>query len=174
MGDALRLLGHLPEQQLGDRATNAVGILTLASGQDVEPASDSDGRDGCWRITGGTAPDGMVSTVAPEGRHVHKTAATSRDRAITARLVRDGRASHQAHPLPETRNCAAVSGTQNLILQASLHSVADALRFETHLATTHPSLDIAERVNTPRHEKTKPPPSFPAAPAPRLPFTGCR
>ncbi|UQA97674.1 Lrp/AsnC family transcriptional regulator [Streptomyces halobius] len=60
---------------------------------------------------------------------------------------------HSLIRLPETRNCAAVSGTQNLILQASLHSVADVLRFETHLATTHPSLDIAERVITLRHEK---------------------
>ncbi|MFG2894093.1 Lrp/AsnC family transcriptional regulator [Streptomyces sp. NPDC048248] len=55
--------------------------------------------------------------------------------------------------LPETRNCAAISGTENLILQATLHSVTDVLRFETQLAATHPSLDIAERVITLRHEK---------------------
>ncbi|MFF3113940.1 transposase, partial [Kitasatospora sp. NPDC057904] len=34
-GDALRLLGHLPEQPLGERAANAVGILALVAGQDV-------------------------------------------------------------------------------------------------------------------------------------------
>ncbi|WP_146194068.1 transposase, partial [Streptomyces sp. MA5143a] len=39
--DALRLLGHLPEQQLGDKAANAVGILALVAGQDVEPAEGS-------------------------------------------------------------------------------------------------------------------------------------
>jgi hypothetical protein len=49
-GDALRLLDHLPEQELGEKAGNAVGILALVAGQDVEPAEDSDGRDGCWRI----------------------------------------------------------------------------------------------------------------------------
>ncbi|WP_369166397.1 transposase [Streptomyces sp. R28] len=38
-----------------------------------EPAEDSDGRDGRWRITRGTAPGRMVSTVDPEARHVHKT-----------------------------------------------------------------------------------------------------
>ncbi|QLY30535.1 Lrp/AsnC family transcriptional regulator [Nocardia huaxiensis] len=55
--------------------------------------------------------------------------------------------------LPETRNCAAVSGTHNLALQASLHSVADVLRFETQLAASHPELSIAERVVSLRHDK---------------------
>ncbi|TLG09035.1 Lrp/AsnC family transcriptional regulator [Nocardia cyriacigeorgica] len=55
--------------------------------------------------------------------------------------------------LPETRNCAAVSGAHNLIVQAGLHSIADVLRWETQLATTHPALDIAQRAITLRHEK---------------------
>ncbi|WP_432040734.1 transposase, partial [Streptomyces cucumeris] len=70
VGDALRLLGHLPDQQLGEKAANAVGLLALVAGQDVEPAEDSDGRDGRWRISRGTAYDRMVSTVDPESRHV--------------------------------------------------------------------------------------------------------
>ena len=70
--DALNLLGRLPEQELGERAANAVGLLALVAGQDVEPAEDSDGRDGRWRITRGTAPDRVVSTVDPEARHIHK------------------------------------------------------------------------------------------------------
>jgi nucleotide-binding universal stress UspA family protein/transposase len=32
--DALRLLGHLPEEQLAEKAANAVGILALVAGQD--------------------------------------------------------------------------------------------------------------------------------------------
>ena len=79
VGDALRLLGHLPEQELGERAANALGLLALVAGQDVEPAEDSDGRDGRWRITQGTAPDRMVSTVDPEARHVHKTRSHQQD-----------------------------------------------------------------------------------------------
>jgi hypothetical protein len=77
--DALRLLGHLPDQQLGEKAANAVGILALVAGQDVEPAEDSDGRDGRRRITRGTAPNRMVSTVDPEARHVHKTRSHQQD-----------------------------------------------------------------------------------------------
>lgn len=73
VGDALRLLGHLPEQDLGEKAANAVGLLALVAGQDVEPADGSDGRDGRWRISRGTASERVVSTVDPDSRHVHKT-----------------------------------------------------------------------------------------------------
>ncbi|WP_043907948.1 IS1182 family transposase [Kitasatospora griseola] len=79
VGDALRLLGHLPDRQLGEKAANAVGLLALVAGQDVEPADDSDGRDGRWRITRGTAPDRIVSVVDPESRHVHKTRTRRQD-----------------------------------------------------------------------------------------------
>ncbi|WP_345128487.1 transposase, partial [Streptomyces chiangmaiensis] len=70
--DALNLLGRLPEQELGERAANAVGLLALVAGQDVEPAEDSDGRDGRWRIARRTVRDRVVSTVDPEARHIHK------------------------------------------------------------------------------------------------------
>ena len=37
VGDAHRLLGHLPEQELGPKAAEAVALLALVAGQDVEP-----------------------------------------------------------------------------------------------------------------------------------------
>jgi hypothetical protein len=77
--DALNLLGYLPDQQLGERAANAVGLLALVAGQDVEFAQDSDGTDGRWRVARRTAPGRMVSTVDPEARHVHKTVHRMRD-----------------------------------------------------------------------------------------------
>ncbi|WP_180686974.1 IS1182 family transposase [Streptomyces gossypiisoli] len=70
--DAISLLGHLPERELGEKAANAVGLLALVAGQDVEPAPDSDGRDGRWRIAQRTVPDRAVSTVDPDARHIHK------------------------------------------------------------------------------------------------------
>ena len=73
VGDAVRLLAELPDVELGEAAASAVGLLALVAGQDVEPAEDSDGRDGRWRIARRTVPDRMVSTVDPETRHVHKT-----------------------------------------------------------------------------------------------------
>ncbi|MDO0916702.1 AsnC family transcriptional regulator [Streptomyces sp. DT2A-34] len=60
---------------------------------------------------------------------------------------------HALIRLPETRNCAAISGTHNLIMQAGLHSVGDVLRLESRLTRAHPSLVIAERTITLRHDK---------------------
>jgi IS5 family transposase len=71
--DAVRVLAHLPDQELGERAANAVGILALVAGQDVEPAEGSDGTDGRWRIARRTAANRVISTVDPEARHIHKT-----------------------------------------------------------------------------------------------------
>jgi IS5 family transposase len=70
--DALNLLRHLPGQQLSEQAANAVGLLALVAGQDVEPAENSDGSDGRWRIAARTARDRVVSTVDPDARHIHK------------------------------------------------------------------------------------------------------
>lgn len=72
VSDALNLLGRLPEREMGERAANAVGLLALVAGQDVEPAEDSDGRDGRWRLSRRTVPDRTVSTVDAEARHIHK------------------------------------------------------------------------------------------------------
>jgi IS5 family transposase len=70
--DALNLLGHLPGRQLSEQAANAAGLLALVAGQDVEPAGDSDGSDGRWRIAQRTAKDRVISTVDPDARHIHK------------------------------------------------------------------------------------------------------
>lgn len=71
--DAHRLLGHLPEQELSARAAEAVALLALIAGQDVEPVEGSDGTDGRWRIAQRVAPDRVISTVDPDARHAHKT-----------------------------------------------------------------------------------------------------
>jgi Transposase DDE domain/Transposase domain (DUF772) len=73
VGDAHRLLGHLPEQEMGPRAAEAVALLALIAGQDVEPVEGSDGTDGHWRIAQQVAPDRVISTVDPDTRHAHKT-----------------------------------------------------------------------------------------------------
>ncbi len=73
VNDAHRLLGHLPDQELGPRAAEAVALLALIAGQDVEPGEGSDGTDGRWRIAHNVAPDRVISTVDPDARHAHKT-----------------------------------------------------------------------------------------------------
>jgi Transposase DDE domain/Transposase domain (DUF772) len=79
VGDAHRLLGHLPETELGPKAAEAVALLALVAGQDVEPADGSDGSDGRWRIATKVVPDRVISTVDPEARHAHKTVSRRQD-----------------------------------------------------------------------------------------------
>jgi len=73
VGDAYRLLDRLPEQDAGSRAADAVALLALVAGQDVEPAEGSDGTDGRWRIARRVAADRVISVHDPDTRHVHKT-----------------------------------------------------------------------------------------------------
>jgi IS5 family transposase len=77
--DALNLLRHLPARQLSEQAANAVGLLALVAGQDVEPAEESGGSDGRWRIAGRTARDRVISTVDPDARHIHKNRTRHQD-----------------------------------------------------------------------------------------------
>jgi len=73
VGDAHRLLGHLPDQELGPKPAEAVALLALIAGQDVEPVEGSDGTDGRWRIAQRVAPDRVISVIDPDARHAHKT-----------------------------------------------------------------------------------------------------
>jgi hypothetical protein len=89
VNDALALLVALDVEAIekaGGKPAEAVALLALVAGQDVEPAEDSDGTDGRWRITRKTAPDRMISTVDPDTRHAHKTRERRQD-GFKAHLV---------------------------------------------------------------------------------------
>ena len=78
VGDALAVLASIEARHPGGgglepKAAEAVALLALVAGQDVEPAEGSDGTDGRWRIAHRTAPDRMISTVDPDARHAHKS-----------------------------------------------------------------------------------------------------
>jgi IS5 family transposase len=75
VNDALVVLAVVEGLELAGEAADAVGLLALVSGQDVEPAD----RDGSWRIAQRTAPDRVVSTVDAESRHIHKTVGAYRN-----------------------------------------------------------------------------------------------
>ena len=77
--DALALLAAVDPETLEGKAADAYSLLALVAGQDVEPADDSDGTDGRWRIARKVAPDRMISTVDPDTRHAHKTQARQQD-----------------------------------------------------------------------------------------------
>jgi hypothetical protein len=68
VNDALAVLAVLCGPGAPQRdpvAADALGLLALVAGQDVEPADDSDGTDGRWVIARKVAPDRVISTVDP-------------------------------------------------------------------------------------------------------------
>lgn len=80
--DALAVLDALAGPGAPERepaAADALGLLALVAGQDVEPAEGSDGTDGRWRIARKVAPDRVISTVDPEARHTRKSRSQRRD-----------------------------------------------------------------------------------------------
>ena len=75
VSDALATLAALEGSPLDEAQSEAVGLLALVAGQDVESGDE----EGTWRIAQRTAPDRMVSVIDPESRHVHKTVHDYRD-----------------------------------------------------------------------------------------------
>jgi hypothetical protein len=68
--DAYRAHYALRGERLDPRVAEAAALLATVAGQDIEETDD-----GRFRIFDGTAPDRVISTVDPEARHGHKTAA---------------------------------------------------------------------------------------------------
>lgn len=77
--DAKTVLAALDGAVLDQRQQDAVALLALVAGQDVEPADGSDGSDGRWRIARQVAPDRVISTVDPDARHAHKSRQKQQD-----------------------------------------------------------------------------------------------
>jgi len=75
VNDALAVLDAVADVELDDAAADAVGLLALVAGQDVEPGDE----EGTWRIFDGTAKSRVISTVDPEARHMHKSRSSYRD-----------------------------------------------------------------------------------------------
>jgi transposase len=82
VNDASAVLAVLTGPDAPERDTaeaDALGLLALVAGQDVEPAEGSDGTDGRWRIARRVAPDRVISTVDPQARHTRKSRSQRRD-----------------------------------------------------------------------------------------------
>jgi hypothetical protein len=72
--DAYAMLVHLEGRPIPAELKDAVTLLATVVGQDLELTDD-----GCFRIARRVAPDRVISTVDPETRHGHKTAARGFD-----------------------------------------------------------------------------------------------
>jgi len=72
--DAYAVLIHLEGGPIAAEMKDAATLLATVVGQDLELT-----EDGCFRIARRVAPDRVISTVDPETRHGHKTAARGFD-----------------------------------------------------------------------------------------------
>jgi hypothetical protein len=75
VNDALAVLAVAGDAGLDAEQAEAVALLALVAGQDVEPGD----RPGSWRIARRVAADRVISTVDPQARHTRKTSAQRRD-----------------------------------------------------------------------------------------------
>jgi Transposase domain (DUF772) len=64
VNDANTLVDALREAELDQRGSQALALLALVAGQDVEPAEGSDGTDGRWRIAHRIAHQRVISVGA--------------------------------------------------------------------------------------------------------------
>ncbi len=76
VSDGLAVLEAAQDTVLNSEQADAVGLLGVVVGQDVEPDPD---REGKWRITRGVAADRTISVVDPSSRHGRKTSSQKRD-----------------------------------------------------------------------------------------------
>ena len=75
VADALAVLGAVQDADLDVAQAEAVGLLGLVAGQDVEPGE----AEGSFRIARKVAADRVISVVDPDARHMHKSRASYRD-----------------------------------------------------------------------------------------------
>jgi Transposase DDE domain/Transposase domain (DUF772) len=80
VADAHRLLGALPEVERDAKQAEALALLALIAGQDVEWVDDEQSPSGGgWRIARRVAEDRVISVHDPDARHAHKTVCRRQD-----------------------------------------------------------------------------------------------
>jgi len=161
--DAHRLLGHLPEQELGAKAAEAVALLALVAGQDVEPAPDSDATDGRWRIACQVAPDRVISTVDPQARHAHKTRSRRQDGYKAHVVVEPDTGIITDTALTPASGADNSDAAVGIDLLAQAHEQGNGERFEVLADWAYGSGDALAALNDAEHLAIiKPWPSRPA------------
>src|SRR5665213_145464 len=75
VNDAEAVLAVAQHSASSEVATEAIGLLALIAGQDVEPGEEP----GTWKIAHKVAKDRVISTVDVEARHGHKSTAVRKD-----------------------------------------------------------------------------------------------
>jgi len=123
VNDALRIIAALEGVTLNDEQADAVGLLALVAGQDVEPGDS----EGTWRIARRVAQDRVISTVDPEARHMHKSRSEYRDGYKAHVAIEPETGIITAATLTPANTSDAITGLELLVAeQAGLTVLADS------------------------------------------------
>ncbi len=140
--DAQALLAALDGRELATAVRQAAALLATVVGQDLD-----EDEDGVFRIARRVAKDRVISTVDPQARHGHKTAARGFDgykghvavdpdrEIITATAVTAGNAATPGRRRPARRRPAAEDPTQQTA-DTEAERAADRLRTRPNRPTS--------------------------------------
>lgn len=153
VADALALVAALEPLTLSGPAADAVGLLALVAGQDVEPGDEP----GTWRIARRVAPDRTISTVDPETRHTRKSPSQPRD-GYKAHVAVEPETGLVTHAVLTPANTSDAEVAPELLgdEEAAVEVLGDSAYGSGHLRA---GLDAAGHTAT-----IKPMPSRPAVP----------
>lgn len=126
--DALALLEVLAGWDLDGPGAEVVALLALIAGQDVEPADDSDGTDGRWRIRRGVAKDRIISVIDPDARHAHKTVERRQDGFKAHLAVEPETGITTGCELTKAAGAEAADGATGIRLLAADETITDKHR----------------------------------------------
>ncbi len=156
--DGYALLALLDGRELSEAVKQAAALLAAVLGQDLEQR-----EDGLFRIARRVAPDRIISTVDPEARHGHKTAARGFDgykghiaidpdteiitaTEVTAGNVGDGSAAEALlkDVLPPPSADAAGAQAETAVPQESRAQAAELV--EVYGDASYGTADLVEKV----------------------------
>jgi IS5 family transposase len=149
--DALTLLEVVGAWDLDEGAAQAVALLALIAGQDVEPADGSDGTDGRWRIRRGVAEDRVISVVDPEARHAHKTVHRRQDGFKAHLEVEPETGITTGCELTGATGVDAADGTVGTRLLAADDSIAAGQKIEVLGDSAYGTADALAAITTGGH-----------------------
>lgn len=147
VNDALALLAVLDLDQIntvGGKPAEAVALLALVAGQDVEPAEGSDGADGRWRIARKVAPDRMISTVDPQARHTRKSRENRQEGFKAHLVVEPDTGLTTAAALTKTNGTENSDATIGGQLLDADPTIAPAVSQETAVSVEHEGVDVGD------------------------------
>jgi Transposase DDE domain/Transposase domain (DUF772) len=165
VNDANALVAAVQDAELDQQQQAAVALLALVAGQDVEPAEDSDGTDGRFRIARKVAADRVISTVDPDARHTRKSPESRRDgyRAHVAAEPETGIITDEALTRAAGAENADAAVAERFLAAETTHADNHASTREWYGDSAYGTGDLRDAIAKAGHRAVLKPKPLPAA-----------